>query len=227
MSRSRSSSSSSADSCGPGGLFSSSIDPEFDDPSADPSRELLFANISVNATPIDTKTFLNRITFHYVYNKMVHIESHLEHRGEAAISRERNGRVLVCIGMCVLPWFWMGYGCRRIRVSETLRFPGLSLFFAELYSHVLLEFLQASRLPAPELRVDGDDDIDKGVISQSDCSDTLGAVDRASSLLHKKQREQDRTHSLQRHERVLVPLGGTVSFKTFLNRSNFAHLRTC
>jgi hypothetical protein len=187
------------------------MEPEFDDPGADPSRELLFASISVNATLCKTndgttETFLSRITFHYVYNKTIHIESYLVHTGEA-VSWARHARVLVCIGMCVLPWFWMGYGCRRIRVAGSLGFPGLCAFFNELYSHVLLEFLQASRLPAPELVVDDDDgDGDDGIgPSGGGCTrDAAGRVSSLSTFLE----EEGRTRSSQQRERILVPLGG-------------------
>lgn len=226
MSRTRSDSSSSADSCGPGGLFSASAEGEFDDPAADVSREFLFANISINATKTaSTATekeqrrdhaslvggtyFVNRVTFHYVYNKTTRIESYLEHTGEVPISWERHKRVLTCIGMCVLPWFWMGYGCRRIRVAASLAFPGLGAFFSDLYSNVLLEFLERSRLPLPELVVDEENGDDK-LKSSFEPQENLNSL----------------PHGHVRQESILVPLGGKQSVIHYNTVDAYSNLHT-
>ena len=42
-------------------------------------------------------------------------------------------RTLLAIGLCALPWYWMGFGTRRIIIEESVR--------DKLYRNILLPFL--------------------------------------------------------------------------------------
>lgn len=48
---------------------------------------------------------------------------------------------LVHVGLCILPWYWMGFNCRHIRVEAAYLRPEQVRFWEEFYQDVLSEFL--------------------------------------------------------------------------------------
>jgi hypothetical protein len=105
-----------------------------------------FDDISMHWDQLRNET---NITFHYSYGLKRKIESEMAICGR--LSSEHT-HALFCVGMCVLPWYWMGYGCEKIIISvDVCPFsPKILEFWQTLYSNVLLEYLhsnKSSRLP--------------------------------------------------------------------------------
>jgi hypothetical protein len=53
----------------------------------------------------------SRVSFEYSYNKKLTIVSSMVVGGGVDIDRHRN--LLLSIGMCILPWYWMGFAASR------------------------------------------------------------------------------------------------------------------
>lgn len=87
------------------------------------------------------------VTFHFSSSQRRMITS-------AMLVKERTAldhiSALFSIGMCVLPWYWMKYGCQRVIINSKLC-PSTEMmeFWQTLYSNVLLEFLHFNRLANP------------------------------------------------------------------------------
>jgi len=67
-------------------------------------------------------------------------------------------RLLIAIGLCSLPWYWMGFGCKRIVVDENIGnhvTDEMLPFWNELYDNVLLEYMYVNKLnwPVPHIEV--------------------------------------------------------------------------
>ncbi|RYY84194.1 hypothetical protein EON63_09730 [archaeon] len=65
-------------------------------------------------------------------------------------------RTLFSIGMCVLPWFWMGFATRRVVISaRTAQLAELTedmmRYWREAYAHILAEFVYVNRLNFDEV----------------------------------------------------------------------------
>lgn len=62
---------------------------------------------------------------------------------------------IFAVGMCVLPWYWMGFGCRDILIEESVYAQSSDVlqFWQYLYSNVLLEYLlgNAGKAESPVL----------------------------------------------------------------------------
>ena len=93
---------------------------------------------------------------------------HLNRRLDASVVfdgvvPEELDHVVFCIGMCVLPWYWMGFGCRRIIIERKVYSKskeGVLEFWQQLYSNVLLEYLYSNAsavAPVIEMQVDESD----------------------------------------------------------------------
>eukprot|EP01031_Cornospumella_fuschlensis_P026776 gene26776-32354_t len=123
----------------------------------DPACETIcFANIDVDVS-IQTGV---QVVFHFTYNyldddplvfksKLVieHIQLKLDIEAY---------RVLFSIGMCVLPWIWMGFATRRIVISRAVaQLAELSddmlVYWREVYAHILAEFVYVNRLEFDEV----------------------------------------------------------------------------
>lgn len=59
----------------------------------------------------------------------------------AAIPRDAFHNLLVHVGLCVLPWYWMGFNCREIRVEAGFLTSKQVDFWEDFYQDVLSEFL--------------------------------------------------------------------------------------
>jgi hypothetical protein len=90
-------------------------------------------------------TTSSKVTFIFLYGKQRRIESTMSLRGHRLTFEHQHA--LFCIGMCVLPWYWMGYGCERIVINSNICPYSSSLleFWQTLYSNVLLEFLHCNK----------------------------------------------------------------------------------
>lgn len=71
---------------------------------------------------------------------------------------QQHFEALFAIGMCVLPWYWMKFGCERIIIRSHLCLSEEMLeFWQTLYSNVLLEFLFLNKMSeCPKLFLSGD-----------------------------------------------------------------------
>lgn len=70
-------------------------------------------------------------------------------------------RIVFSLGMCVLQWFWMGFGSARIEigaaVAEAVALDEEMLrFWRAVYEPMLAEFLYVNRLPDKEVSLDVD-----------------------------------------------------------------------
>lgn len=88
---------------------------------------------------------LTKVTFVFLYGKEKRIESTM--RIQAHRLTFEHQHALFCIGMCVLPWYWMGFGCEKIVINSEIcpYSPSLLEFWQILYSNVLLEFLHCNK----------------------------------------------------------------------------------
>jgi hypothetical protein len=124
------------------------------------------------------------VTFRFSYGSRTKIESSLT-IGERLTGEHTHA--LFCVGMCVLPWYWMGYGCRTIVVSaDVCPFsPKILEFWQTLYSNVLLEYLHCNKCAQlPTL-----------LLSEKSCPQLPAPVNR-----HERSADLDPP--------VLVPIGG-------------------
>lgn len=91
------------------------------------------------------------ITFCYSYSNERYMESSLLIDGLVPDNLEH---ALFCIGMCVLPFYWMGFGCAQIVIEKEVYSGTADIlpFWQKLYSNVLLEYLyQNTGADAPVL----------------------------------------------------------------------------
>ncbi|KAH7474578.1 UDP-N-acetyl-alpha-D-muramoyl-L-alanyl-L-glutamate epimerase [Phytophthora ramorum] len=92
---------------------------------------------------------------------------------------------LLHIGLCILPWFWMGYNCKYIRLEAGYLNPEQVQFWEEFYQNVLSEFLYLHGLDRDRLYIVVD-----------------GPESEALPVMPDRKLEQ------QGKTKVLVPLGG-------------------
>jgi hypothetical protein len=115
--------------------------------------------------------------------------------------------LLLLIGLCMLPWYWMGFATKRIIINSSLTrgllTPDLLEFFNTLYQNVLAEFMFVNKLnyPVPRLEVEGDQSLpfterheDIEVTTRSACS----------SIFRSAMQMQNSDAN------VLLPLGGKI-----------------
>lgn len=59
-------------------------------------------------------------------------------------------RIILSIGLCILPWYWMGFACKSIVIEEEatrgLMNDEMLDFWDDLYNNVLLEFMYMHKL---------------------------------------------------------------------------------
>jgi len=60
---------------------------------------------------------------------------------------------LLHIGLCVLPWFWMGYNCKYIRIEAGYLNLEQVHFWEEFYQNVLSEYLYLNGLDRDRLYI--------------------------------------------------------------------------
>ncbi|ETN13573.1 hypothetical protein PPTG_08338, partial [Phytophthora nicotianae INRA-310] len=92
---------------------------------------------------------------------------------------------LLHIGLCILPWFWMGYNCKYIRIEAGYLNSEQVHFWEEFYQNVLSEYLYLHGLDRDRLRI----------LVDASASDALPVL-------------SDRKLEQQGKTKVLVPLGG-------------------
>ncbi|KAF0720506.1 Aste57867_225 [Aphanomyces stellatus] len=119
--------------------------------------------------------------FHYCGGKRFGATLKLPPRFLADVVDDVEG-VLFHIGLCVLPWYWMGYACKRIRIQAGYLDTHQVSFWHTFYQNVLSEFLFLHNLDRDRLHIEVD-------------------TTRAPCPVISKRRLQDPHH-------VLVPLGG-------------------
>ena len=55
----------------------------------------------------------SKVCFEYSYNRKIPIMSYLIVPGIVQIENKQHFNVLISIGLCILPWYWMGYASKR------------------------------------------------------------------------------------------------------------------
>lgn len=138
-----------------------------------------FEDISVSS--LDENTV---ISYKFSYRRKCIVPSKLYIKGSILYV---NPIAIFSIGMCILPWYWMCYGCSRIIINVNI--CGLSKdiidFWQNLYSNVLLEYVYCNKLahiPIIELS--------------------------SYSLNDQKQNTMGKLSSIIEEKRILIPLGG-------------------
>lgn len=70
-------------------------------------------------------------------------------------------RLVLDVALCVLPWYWMGFGCRRVllRASAGRLCQQECDFWSDLYSNVLLEYMyiHKERIKVRSLQLEAED----------------------------------------------------------------------
>jgi hypothetical protein len=121
------------------------------------------------------------------------------------VEKDKMHHALFAVGMCVLPWYWMGCGCQDIIIEKSVcAFPHSSevlQFWQYLYSNVLLEYLVVNngKVKSPVLV------LEEGGSDQQPPPVPATAPLATSSLLS----PEHQAH-LHRASDVLVPLGGNL-----------------
>jgi hypothetical protein len=103
----------------------------------------LFKEISLARSEVELNS--TEVCFHFEYGDAQMRSMLLVPASPAELASARYRRILFSIGMCVCPWFWMGWGCRRIHLGEKVTTGVISQemvdFWQEVYDNVLLEFM--------------------------------------------------------------------------------------
>ena len=111
-------------------------------------------------THLDVEKVQTRITFRYSHSNKRSLEASVLFEG---IVPDELDHLVFCIGMCILPWYWMGFGCRRIVIEKDVynkRADGVLEFWQYLYSNVLLEYIYSNagaEAPVIEMQSSGND----------------------------------------------------------------------
>ena len=114
------------------------------------------------------------VVFHYSINSQHHFESPLlldKRWTKEEVDAPPVRRILFCIGMSVLPWFYFGYGCKTVAISrrKVADLDEWSLaFWQETYDEVLREYFYLNKLEhcvklvLHDSHDDGDDEGERG-----------------------------------------------------------------
>lgn len=91
------------------------------------------------------------IHFHFsinstIFKSTLHLGNHQE-----ALNKEEHYPLLFPIGMCVLLWYWMGFGSKRIQISNQISslLPDIHeilLFWTNFYNNIMLEYMYINHL---------------------------------------------------------------------------------
>jgi hypothetical protein len=131
---------------------------------------------------------INSIEFTYRVNDII-FHSLLVIPGTLPLQRlptELQHRILFSIGMCVLPWYWMGFATKIIKIHSNLgTFTSTVIeFWSEFYNEILLEYMYLNHL---------DFDIE---ITYTSCSHSTSEPIDTSSI------------TANSSNKVLIPIGG-------------------
>ena len=103
----------------------------------------------------------NKIQYVFTFGKLNFTSDvHLPLSVSALLLHPSYGMLLFSIGMCILPWYWMGFATKVIEIDERVgRFhPSVIDYWTEVYNNVLLEYLYLNRLDFDiEIRYSSDD----------------------------------------------------------------------
>ena len=112
----------------------------------------IFSSISLSQSDVDTTG--TKASFIFLYPpRRLSMESYTifpncsPEQIDASVSLKR---MVFSVGMCVLPWVWMGFGCKQIILSDSVvQFATLSKdmldFWSQFYNLVLLEYMYIHR----------------------------------------------------------------------------------
>ena len=83
------------------------------------------------------------IMFNFSYCNEVDFSSKLRVNGLQMI----NPVLVLNVGLCVMVWYWMGYGCRRVILEKDIGHVSNKTenFFMNLFENVLLEYLHENK----------------------------------------------------------------------------------
>lgn len=131
------------------------------------------------------------------------------------------------VGMCVLPWYWMGFATSSITISSAIAAAvGISAedvaFWQTLYTNVLMEFMYVNKLAYP-ITLSVEEQTHNQLVSDGidHLSATEGSKNRNGSVGDSQSQRQrinscgggnynSMTATEEDKKKVFVPLGGTV-----------------
>lgn len=102
-----------------------------------------FSDVLVTAQGPNTE-----VVFQYSYNRGKPMRSRMTVVGALDDSHRP---YLISIGMCVLSWFWMGFGTKYIVVEVEGVTDRIIEFFTAMYSNILLEFCERNNASLPQI----------------------------------------------------------------------------
>eukprot|EP01041_Mallomonas_annulata_P012671 gene12671-26686_t len=109
--------------------------------SRDPNDDIFyFRMITVNNTESSSE-----ILFHYNFSNEIDIESKIVL--DKSISDKNVEKTIISIGMCILTWYWMGYGCPKIVLERKIGHVTDAMldFWKDFYKNILLEFVYMNK----------------------------------------------------------------------------------
>ena len=82
------------------------------------------------------------VTYTFTYSNRWPMKTKVVFPG-ALIPEDKYRAAVFAVGMCVLPWYWMGHGCKTIIIDKSvgIQSPDVLPFWQFLYSNVLLEYI--------------------------------------------------------------------------------------
>lgn len=90
------------------------------------------------------------VCFQYAYNREVEIRSYLHVPYRLC---ESSSPMLACVGMSILPWYWMGYGTPKIIVEADCVSREVLEFFNVLYTNCFLEYCERNGVATPDVEL--------------------------------------------------------------------------
>ncbi|KAG7399345.1 hypothetical protein PHYBOEH_009147 [Phytophthora boehmeriae] len=145
--------------------------------------------LTFESVQLDTSSKCATFQFHFCGGRRFHatmrLKGLLETLREDDMTSPAVRNALLHIGLCILPWFWMGYNCKHIRIQAGYLNPEQVHFWEEFYQNVLSEYLYLHGLDRDRLYIQVE-----------------APEDDAFSVLSDRRLEQ------QGKTKVLVPLGG-------------------
>ncbi|KAF4133747.1 hypothetical protein GN958_ATG17084 [Phytophthora infestans] len=101
----------------------------------------------------DAKSRLAAFQFHFCgdrrFQATMNLTGSFHHVDETPVVRN----ALLHIGLCILPWFWMGYNCKYIRIEAGYLDSEQVHFWEEFYQNVLSEYLYLHGLDRDRLHI--------------------------------------------------------------------------
>lgn len=169
--------------------------------SSDPEDEIFyFKSISVFNPAEDQTGVSSEVRFEYSLSNKTNIVSHLVIASKLSAD---SLPILACIGMCILPWYWMGYATKRIVVEAVTLSSADITFWQYLYDNVLLEFKYVNK-------IDFSISISSTESTTESVQSTFSPARSLPNEVFANELESPEIHISDTSNRILCPLGGSL-----------------